>query len=202
MDSSDLTQTDSQVEQPATTKQRLWALLVAALVIVLDQLSKLFIETRLPLNHAWAPFPEFAHLFRFTHVSNTGAAFGLFPGGSAVFTVIAFVVAAIILVYNFGLPGGHYLLRLALGLQLGGALGNLIDRFRLGHVTDFLDFGPWPVFNLADTSIVSGVIILGFLMVLEQRQEAMGKRQADGDAGEIQRSTGALSTQRQNEQAT
>jgi signal peptidase II len=62
-------------------------------------------------------------------------------------------------------------------MQLGGALGNVIDRFRLGHVTDFLDFGPWPVFNLADTSIVAGVVILTWLMFQEQR-EHQTKREA------------------------
>lgn len=203
MDSSDLIQTDTREQQPppATAKQRILPLLIAAVIILLDQLSKLFIESRLPLNYAWAPFPEFAHLFRFTHVSNTGAAFGLFPGGSAFFTIIAIIVAGIILFYNFSLPGGHTLLRLALGLQLGGALGNLIDRFRLGHVTDFLDFGPWPVFNLADTSIVTGVIVLGFLMLLEQRQ-AVNEGHNESDGGEAQRKVGNLPTQRQNEQAT
>lgn len=208
MNSTDLIQTDAQEQQSsptqpaATTRQRALPLLVAALIIAIDQFSKLFIEIQLPLNHTWAPFPEYAHLFRFTHVSNTGAAFGLFPGGSPFFTVVAIAVAAIIVVYNFGLPAGHFLLRLALGLQLGGALGNLIDRFRLGHVTDFLDFGRWPVFNVADTSIVAGVVILGILMVLEQRQLAAEQVHAGEDAGEAQRAISNLPAQRQNEQAT
>lgn len=208
MNSSDLIQTDTQVRQaspappPATKKQRALPLLIAVLIIVIDQFSKLSVEAQLPLNHTWAPFPEFAHLFRFTHVSNTGAAFGLFPGGSPFFTVVAIAVAAIIVIYNFGLPAGHFLLRLALGLQLGGALGNLIDRFRLGHVTDFLDFGPWPVFNLADTSIVAGVVILGVLMVLEQRQLAAEESHAGNTADEAQKAVSSLPAQRQNEQAT
>lgn len=156
--------------EAASTRQRSLLLLVAAAVIFVDHISKLYVENWLPLNRSWAPFPELAHLFRFTHVTNTGAAFGLFPGGSLFFTVIAVVVGIFIIYYNYQLPSGHRLLRIALGLQLGGALGNLIDRLRLGHVTDFLDFGPWPVFNLADTSIVAGVILLGFLMLQEQRE--------------------------------
>jgi signal peptidase II len=86
--------------------------------------------------------------------------------------VVAILVAVIIIVYNYRLPTGHFLFRAALGLQLGGALGNLIDRIRLGHVTDFLDFGSWPVFNLADASIVGGVAVLVLLMLLEGRETA------------------------------
>ena len=172
---------------PPSTAQRSLLLLVAATVIVVDHISKLYVESWLPLNRSWAPFPEVAHLFRITHVTNTGAAFGLFPGGSLFFTVVATGVAIFILFYNYGLPAGQYPLRIALGLQLGGALGNLIDRLRLGHVTDFLDFGPWPVFNLADTSIVAGVIILAVLMVQEQRElREQGEEQDEN--GEQERS--------------
>jgi signal peptidase II len=61
-------------------------------------------------------------------------------------------------------------------MQLGGALGNLIDRFRIGHVTDFIDVGPVPVFNVADASIVVGTILLGFLILIEEKEERSGKR--------------------------
>jgi signal peptidase II len=165
---------------PAPTWQRSLMLVVAGLVVILDHITKLFIESQLPLNRSWAPFPAWEAFFRITHVSNTGAAFGLFPAGSDLFTIIAIVVAAIILVYNYRLPRNHIWLRIALGLQLGGALGNFVDRLRLGHVTDFLDFGPWPVFNLADMSIVAGVVILALLMLQEQR-EAGREEETDGE---------------------
>lgn len=184
----------------AATRERAIPLLIAALVVVLDHFSKLFVEIFLPLNRTWAPIPQFEQLFRITHVSNTGAAFGLFPGGSMLFTLIAIVVTAVIVFYNYGLPGGNRLLRLALGLQVGGALGNLIDRLRLGHVTDFMDVGPWPIFNLADTSIVAGVIILCLLLWLEQRQPS--KRAPSEESAAAQGSLSNLSSQRQNEQAT
>jgi signal peptidase II len=122
------------------------------------------------MYQSYAPIPALEALFRFTHATNTGAAFGIFPAGGSFFTIVAVVVGLVILYYNYILPGGQLSLRLALGMQLGGALGNVIDRFRLGHVTDFLDFGPWPVFNLADTSIVAGVIILTWLMLQEKRE--------------------------------
>ncbi len=159
-------------------RHQLFLLLVALAVIGADQLSKIAVERALPLNVSWAPLPAVAALFRFTHVSNTGAAFGLFPTGRLLFAAVALVVSLIILLYNFRLPAGHPLLRLALGLQLGGALGNLVDRLRLGHVTDFLDVGPWPVFNLADTAIVGGVLLLGLLTLLEERENLLRKRRA------------------------
>jgi signal peptidase II len=191
---------------PASTSRRVIPILVAATVIVVDQISKLFIEHWLPLNQWWAPLPEYADYFRIAHVANTGAAFGLFPSGSMLFTVVAVVVSLLILLYNFQLVGRHFWLRVALGLQLGGALGNLLDRLRLGHVTDFLDFGPWPVFNVADAAIVSGVVILGILLFFEQEHEqesAVGDAALDDDDGESQPSVHNLqAARRQNEQAT
>ncbi len=166
------TKPDSHNRSSVPALQHLLLFLVALVVIVLDQASKYLIEARMPLNTTYAPIPALEAIFRITHVSNTGAAFGLFAQGGVLFMLVAAVVSVVIILYNFSLPRGFFLLRAALGLQLGGALGNLIDRIRLGHVTDFLDFGPWPVFNLADTSIVAGVVILGVLMLLEQRREA------------------------------
>jgi signal peptidase II len=153
-------------------------LAIAAAVVGADQLTKMAVERALPLNASWAPFESIAALFRFTRVSNTGAAFGLFPAGSVLFAVIAAVVGLIIFVTNFQLPAGNLPLRLALGLQLGGSLGNLVDRLRLGHVTDFLDFGPWPVFNLADTAVVAGVVLLALLVLLEEREKLRRRRQS------------------------
>ena len=155
---------------PAPLGQQLFLFVVTAAVILLDQFSKYILEAALPLYQSYAPIPALEALFRFTHATNTGAAFGIFPAGGSFFTIVAVVVGLVILYYNYTMPAGQMSLRLALGMQLGGALGNVIDRFRLGHVTDFLDFGPWPVFNLADTSIVAGVVILTWLMFKEQRE--------------------------------
>jgi signal peptidase II len=154
----------------ASLWQRLLPLAIAAIVLILDQFTKYLVETRVPLYQSWAPIPALAPFFRITHTTNTGAAFGLFQGGGWIFGILAAVVAAAIVYYSLTLPRGHNLLRLALGLQLGGALGNLLDRIQLGHVTDFLDFGPWPVFNLADFAVVSGVVLLAWLMLREERQ--------------------------------
>ena len=98
---------------------------------------------------------------RIVHWYNSGAAFGLFQNGAIVFTVLAIVVAGLILYYFPRTSPHDWTLRLAMGLQLGGALGNLIDRLtRSGQVTDFISLGAFPVFNVADASITVGVIVL------------------------------------------
>ena len=157
--------------QPATTRQRLILFAITAVILLLDQGSKYWIETTLRLGEVWAPFPGLEPFFRIFHVSNTGAAFGLLPSGGMVFGVLAIIVGAGIIYYNHVLPFGQPGFRVVLGLLLGGAWGNMIDRVRIGHVTDFLDFGPWPVFNVADMSIVAGVIVMGWFAYQEHRQE-------------------------------
>ena len=163
-----------------TTGQRLLLLVIAGCVVLADQLSKLVVEILLPLYHSWMPFPGLLPVFRFSHVGNTGSAFGLFPHNSATFAWAAVIVSLAILIYNYHLSGRQLGLRLALGLQLGGAIGNLTDRLRLGHVTDFIDFGPW-IFNMADVAIILGALILIGVMWQESNKhvpaplEGMGK---------------------------
>jgi signal peptidase II len=158
--------------QPASWAQRFLPLFVAAIVIIFDQTTKRLIEANIPYNTSWAPFPGLAPIFQFTHTGNTGIAFGMFTGGSVIFAVVAAVVTTVILLYNYTLPAGNVGLRVVLGLLIGGALGNLIDRVRLGHVTDFLDFGPWPIFNVADTAVVLGALVMAWLMWAEARAES------------------------------
>ena len=165
-----------KAEAPAATestsnKERWILLIVALIIILLDQWSKSLVESKLALYTYYAPFPALENIFRISHVTNTGVAFGLFPDGNLIFTLVALIVSIVIIVYNFMLAPGHRLLRLALGLQLGGALGNLIDRLQQGYVTDFMDFGPWPVWNIADLAVVSGTALLVWIMYREEREE-------------------------------
>ncbi|CEP69486.1 Peptidase A8, signal peptidase II [Moorella glycerini] len=132
-------------------------LLLVALVLGIDQLSKYIIRANFRPNES---LPVINSVFHLTYVNNPGAAFGLLAYKTPVFIGVTLLVAVIILVAYRFLPPGRILLRLALALMLGGALGNLIDRLRFGYVVDFLDFRIWPVFNLADMAIVSGVILL------------------------------------------
>jgi len=158
-------------EPAAPFSQRLILFMVAGSVLLLDQFSKNLVEQTLNMYQVFAPFPEFEGVFRIIHATNTGMALGLFPDGSLFFGVMAVIVSSVIIIYNHTMPRGNVWLRLALGLTLGGALGNLIDRIRLGHVTDFLDFGPVPIFNVADAAVVCGALLLGLLMLVDARRE-------------------------------
>lgn len=143
----------------------------AGLVIAADQWSKYLIRMRLEPAQQWVPWDWLAPYARLIHSSNTGAAFGIFPDGGLIFTVIAILVSAAILYYFPQVPTVQWYVRLALALQLGGALGNLIDRLlQGGRVTDFISVGRFPVFNLADASISVGVAILVVTMIIEERR--------------------------------
>jgi signal peptidase II len=135
---------------------------VAVLTLVIDQISKRLVMTSLRLGESWNPVAALERWVSLTYVTNTGAAFGMFPDYGGIFMVIAVVVVVVIIVYHRYLPGEQWLIQISLGLQLGGALGNLLDRLHYGHVIDFIDFKVWPVFNVADSSVFIGVVILAF----------------------------------------
>ena len=141
---------------------------IAGCVFLLDQLTKNLIRTTLQPG---ASVPSDGWV-RFTHVTNTGAAFGIFPDQSFVLLITTVVGVAAIVIYYLNPPVHSPLLTLSLGLQLGGALGNLLDRLRFGYVTDFIDFRVWPVFNIADSSIVVGVAVLAAFLILSDRKQA------------------------------
>jgi len=134
--------------------------------VAADQLSKLWIRSNLAIGESLFE----VGVFRLTYVRNTGAAFGLFQGQSLPLTIVTLVGVAALLLYVFffyrKLPFlNNRLGKLALGLVLGGTVGNLIDRIYLGHVTDFIDFSIWPAFNIADSAIVVGVIMLAYSLL-------------------------------------
>ncbi len=138
-----------------------YLLLLMLTVLALDQASKLVVAHSLELRES---FP--AHgFFRFTYTYNTGSAFGLFSGQNTLLIVASFVGVGILTWFYRTQPNPGRLLQTSLGLQLGGAIGNLTDRLILGRVTDFIDVGPWPIFNLADSSIVTGVVLLMWVFV-------------------------------------
>jgi signal peptidase II len=151
---------------------RTYALLIAiaGAIVLLDQYTKYLVRTRLALGEVWMPLDWLAPYARIVHWTNTGAAFGLFQNGGLVFTVLAFIVSGAILYYYRDFGRASWLIRLALGLQLGGALGNLVDRLTRGTVTDFISVGTFPVFNIADSCISCGVALLLVDMLIEQRR--------------------------------
>jgi len=145
-------------------------LLVIAVLVPLDQLTKLWIRTNFYLGESRPP----EGFFRLTYIHNTGASFGIFQDGALFFTIFSSIsLVAMISVMLFGRsyipmldkwPG-----KLALGLVSAGTLGNLIDRYVLGYVVDFINFNFWPAFNLADSGIVVGAILLGWLILVNYK---------------------------------
>lgn len=175
-------QTETHLSSPAAPSSQprarigRWVIpLVAVVVVTLDQLTKAWVLGFLPENTAWAPIPSLARFFTIVHVTNTGAAFGIFKDRSFLFVLIAIVVSIAIIAYSRYLPHGRFWVRFSLGLQLGGAVGNLIDRVRFGHVTDFINVGiddlRWPAFNIADSAIVVGVILLALIVFTEKDEK-------------------------------
>ena len=157
--------------QKASNPQGRWRrnvgfFLATLLIIASDQLSKLWVRSNLALGQS---LPE-TGFFRLTRVHNTGAAFGLFRGQSFPLTIVALVGVAALLAYGLFIYRrfpylDNMLGRSALGLILGGTVGNLIDRLYFGYVTDFIDIGIWPAFNVADSAIVVGVIIFVYSLL-------------------------------------
>lgn len=142
-------------------------IVIAFFICFIDQASKFCAREFIP---APSGIPVIDGVFHLTLVHNTGIAFGLFKQYPFVFTVIT--SAAIIIIVYFLLQKKYKLNKLesfALCFILGGSAGNLIDRLRFGHIIDFIDFRVWPVFNLADSFILIGAVILVFSMLFKRR---------------------------------
>jgi signal peptidase II len=146
--------------------------LVAIAALCADQLTKAIVTSRLDLgDEAHVIGPVSIH-----HVTNSGIAFGLFASATPIVILLTALAVAWML-YFFARSGSrHPVLPVALGLVIGGSLSNLIDRVRLGHVTDFIDLKYWPAFNLADSFIVVGVAALLLALVAADRNAARPPR--------------------------
>lgn len=141
----------------------MYPFLIAGLVVIIDQITKALAVANLKIGESHPIINKFFYL---TLVQNTGAAFGLFKNQAAFFIFISVVV---IIFMVFFLSKRKVVQYLPLALILGGAIGNLIDRLRLGYVIDFLDFRVWPVFNFADSCISVGTFLL-FLLIIRGRK--------------------------------
>ena len=153
--------------------RRAWlVLVVAGVVIALDQWTKNLVRAAIPDYTSIVPIPALGEYFVFEHVHNYGAAFGIMQNQGILFVIIAVVVVVGILAYVRYLPTEDWIVRVLLGLMLGGAIGNVIDRINQGYVTDFIKMGIpgvyyWPNYNIADSAIVGGVIGLGIYVVVD-----------------------------------
>jgi signal peptidase II len=166
-------------------------LLVAGVVILLDQWTKELVRQSIPKFTHIVPIPALGEYFVFEHVDNYGAAFGILQSGGNLFVIIAAAVTVAILVYVRNIPPQQHFVRVMLGLMLGGAIGNAIDRLQQGFVTDFVKMGIpgvyyWPNYNIADSAIVIGVIGLGGYILIEDfraSRRARAKPQEGGTPG-------------------
>jgi signal peptidase II len=149
--------------RPAIRPQDSWFFAVAALIVALDQLTKWLIRRELPQGDTWAD----VGLFKVVHFTNTGAAFGILQNAGPLLAVTSVIGMAAILVYLFNPGFAHPLMRVGLALMLGGAVGNLIDRLYAGEVVDFLKVTHFPAFNVADSAITIGVLVLLWTMLRE-----------------------------------
>jgi signal peptidase II len=151
---------------------------IALAAVAADQLTKRIVTSHLALDqgdHVIGPF--WIH-----HVQNSGIAFGLFSSKTAAVIVLTGIAVVWMLVFFARSGARHPVLPVALGLVIGGSMSNLIDRVRLGYVTDFLDLRYWPAFNLADSFIVIGVGILLLALVASEREPRRARRARDAAA--------------------
>jgi signal peptidase II len=151
----------------ARASQWLGLLSVALAAVVADQLTKQLVSSQLALDdevHVVGPLS-------IHHVQNSGIAFGLFASATPIVTALTAAAVGWMLFFFARSGARHPVLPVALGLLIGGSASNLIDRVRLGHVTDFIDVRYWPAFNLADSFIVAGVVILLVALLAADRRK-------------------------------
>ena len=136
--------------------------ILVAITLLLDQGTKYLTQTYL---YEGQSIPILEGIFHLTYVLNPGAAFGILANKTMFFIIMALIILGVIIYIYRQVPKEKLFLRFALALQVGGVIGNLLDRIRLGMVVDFFDFRVFPVFNIADSAIVVGVAIL-FIEIL------------------------------------
>jgi signal peptidase II len=170
-------------------KSKSYAVLIplAGLIIGLDQWTKTLVRTNLAYGEFWSPWDWLTPFARIVHWYNTGVALGLFQDKNLLFTILVAIIALVIFIFYPKLTEGDWFLMIALGMQFGGSIGNLIDRISIGHVTDFISVGRFPVFNIADASVTVGVgiMILGvWIQERKEKQSAQNKQSQEEEHSE------------------
>jgi signal peptidase II len=153
--------------QPADARRMALSLGIAAVVVLIDQLTKALVRNALVEGTAW---PSTDAWLAISHVENSGAAFGMLQGAGAFLLVVTVLGVVGVFVYLWRFPPAQPLYFTALSLILGGAIGNIIDRAAKGTVTDFIDPAYYPAFNIADSAIVIAVATILLLSFLEERR--------------------------------
>ena len=167
----------SSAERPVAAGRAHWAALaaVAAAAVAADQLTKHVVSSELELGRQI----HIAGPFSIHHVENSGIAFGLFATATSLVIALTIIAVGWMLLFFARSGARHPVLPAALGLVIGGSVSNLLDRVRLGHVTDFLDLRFWPAFNLADSFIVVGVAVLLASLLSGERGSARRRGRSD-----------------------
>jgi signal peptidase II len=135
---------------------------LSSLVILIDQATKYWIQSRMAYGES---SPVIREVFHITYILNPGAAFGILENKTWFFIAVALILLAGVAYLYPRLPETP-IVKLGTGLLVGGAIGNLIDRVRIGYVIDFFDFRVWPIFNVADICIVCGVACIAYFLLL------------------------------------
>lgn len=155
-------------------------LAISMTVVLLDQISKFLVRQNIPLGYGVDQEVIIPGFFSLTHIQNTGAAWGILSGLSGWLAVLSFVVLILLILFHRHIKSKNMVYKIAMGLMIGGITGNLIDRLRLGCVTDFLDFCFWgwhfPAFNVGDSAICVGIGLYLLWQFLEQKT---GKQQEE-----------------------
>lgn len=166
-----MTQSPGSIVRPTTA----WFWIVALVVVSLDLVTKEIVKASMPINGV--PIDVLGEFFRLRHIRNSGGLFGLFPGNAAYFAAVSIIAVGVILWVLVRSEERSRFQQIALGLVLGGALGNFHDRIRYREVVDFLDVGigthRWPTFNVADSGVTIGVsLLVVWLYVMERRRSS------------------------------
>tara|TARA_Y100000817_G_C16817672_1_gene527348 strand:+ start:747 stop:1232 length:486 start_codon:yes stop_codon:yes gene_type:complete len=141
--------------------------LIVSIFFLLDQISKEIIIRTLKVGES---IPE-EGFFRFTHVRNFGSAFSIIQDANLFLMIVGILAIILITYFLIFVAKDSVTLQISISLQLSGAFGNIIDRIRLGSVTDFIDVGSWPVFNIADSCISAGMAMLAFYLYINWKEE-------------------------------
>lgn len=150
---------------------------ISGMIVFLDQWTKNLVLANLKIGSWWMPLEWLEPYVRIVHWRNRGAAFGIFQNGAGIFMVFAVIVTVAIIYYFPQIPKNEWPLRLALSLQMGGAIGNFVDRLRHDmEVIDFVSVGNFPVFNVADSSITVGAVVLLIGIWMIERQEKLKQK--------------------------
>jgi len=173
-----------RAEHPASlfSRRTLTFALTALAVIGLDRWTK-FLAVEHLFDSGVRSLPVLGEYIRLTYVENRGAAFGLLQNQTAFFILVGVVVISVIVASYRYIPEPSWLLNICLGLQMGGAIGNLVDRIHVGYVVDFIDLTFWPVFNVADSAICIGVAGLAYTVLFPPRRPDLNRpvERAAGD---------------------